>query len=90
MCEMTGLPIREAVASNFMHVLGKGAYPGLKLDPRNVILVKEEIHQIWDNGQWKAREDPQFEWLFIYEQFLKEEYHAKRKLYALKKRFEES
>lgn len=35
-CEVCGRTIREPKASNFSHILGKGAYPSMKLVRRNI------------------------------------------------------
>ena len=48
-CEITGKMIPFDV-NNFAHILGKKAYPSLRLDPDNIIHVKPEIHHLYDNS----------------------------------------
>ena len=48
-CEITGQLIPFDV-NNFAHILGKKAYPSLRLDPDNIIHVKPEIHHLYDNS----------------------------------------
>lgn len=46
-CEITG----EELAFNvwcFMHILSKGAYPSYRLKPENIMLVRPDIHQLYD------------------------------------------
>jgi len=38
-CQVCGVAIHEARAANFAHILPKGSYPELKLDPRNIWLM---------------------------------------------------
>lgn len=46
-CEVCKVPIPEAAASNFSHLLPKGSYPGLRLDPLNIFLKCELCHNRW-------------------------------------------
>lgn len=48
-CEITGEQIRFNV-SCFAHILAKGPYPGFRLNPDNIIMVKEEIHRLYDQS----------------------------------------
>ena len=56
-CEVCGVPIDEPTLTNFSHLLGKGAYPSMKFDPRNVEVWCEKCHHEWtfnkgDLGKW--------------------------------------
>lgn len=46
-CEVCKVPIHEATASNFSHLLPKGSYPELKNDPRNIVIKCKECHDLW-------------------------------------------
>lgn len=48
LCDITGEAIPFDVGS-FAHILGKGAYPSLRLDESNIIMIKKEIHDLYDN-----------------------------------------
>lgn len=48
LCEITGEAIPFDVGS-FAHILGKGAYPSLRLDESNILMVKKDIHDLYDN-----------------------------------------
>lgn len=54
--QISGEPIKEATASNFLHVLPKAQnkYPEFKLLKQNIVLGTEEEHHIWDNARHKA------------------------------------
>lgn len=46
-CQITG----EWIAFNvscFMHILSKGAYESYRLNPANILIVKKEIHELYD------------------------------------------
>lgn len=43
-CEVCGVGIKEAKASNFAHVLPKGAYPEFRLREDNIFLLCSECH----------------------------------------------
>ncbi len=43
-CEVCGIGIKEAKASNFAHVLPKGAYPEFRLREDNIFLLCSECH----------------------------------------------
>lgn len=49
LCEITGEPIQFS-PSCFAHILAKGAYPGYRLNPENIIMVKTRIHELYDNS----------------------------------------
>lgn len=36
--------------SLFAHVLRKSAYPELRLDPNNIVLLTPEVHELFDNA----------------------------------------
>lgn len=48
-CEITGHTIPFNISS-FMHILSKGAYPSLRLNPNNIMMVVADIHYLYDNG----------------------------------------
>jgi hypothetical protein len=48
-CQITGEQIPFNINS-FLHILGKGAYPSLRLLENNILMVKSEIHHLYDNS----------------------------------------
>lgn len=46
---ISGLPI-EGSRANCAHVLPKGAYPELKYDPENIVLLTWKEHQLFDQA----------------------------------------
>jgi hypothetical protein len=66
----------EAKAHYFAHILGKGAYPGYKLNPDNIVLLTMEEHAQYDNGDLsKLREKEEWRWLFEKRELLKQKYN---------------
>lgn len=47
-CQITKKQIPFDVNS-FMHILGKGAYPSLRLERTNILMVDKRIHDLYDN-----------------------------------------
>lgn len=47
-CEITGKQLAFDV-SCFMHILGKGSYPSLRLMEENIMMVDKAIHDLYDN-----------------------------------------
>lgn len=54
--QISGKEIKEATATNFLHVLpkAKNKYPEFKLLKQNIVLGTKEEHFIWDNARHKA------------------------------------
>jgi len=46
-CEVCRATITEAMAGNFSHILPKGSYRSLRLDPRNIVLKCLACHDRW-------------------------------------------
>lgn len=46
-CEVCDASIYEARAINFSHILPKGGYPSMKLDPRNIEIWCSDCHELW-------------------------------------------
>lgn len=46
--EVSGKPLREFDVRYFSHILTKGAYPSMKLNKRNIILMTPEEHHEWE------------------------------------------
>lgn len=53
-CEVCNTPIHEARAINFSHILPKGGYPSMKLDPRNIEIWCADCHEGWTMGSRKS------------------------------------
>lgn len=69
-CFVTKEPLRELTATQFMHVLPKALnkYPKYKTYKRNIVLAKDEIHDLWDKApRSKIKNDPRFKELFLLE-----------------------
>lgn len=46
-CEVCHIPLHEATASNFSHLLPKGTFPDLMLDKRNILIKCKPCHDLW-------------------------------------------
>jgi hypothetical protein len=60
------------------HVLSKGAYPGFRLNPKNIVLKTYEQHQAWEFSKHKLRGLPEWEWVFKLEELLRQEYYRRK------------
>lgn len=49
-CEVCGVTLHELRHWNFSHLLPKGTYPDLQLDPRNIRLQCFDCHEQWHNN----------------------------------------
>ena len=81
--QISGEPIREAKAINFLHVLAKGQnkYPDFKLEEENIILGTEEEHFIWDNARHLIPKGHKgWERMIEKEKLLKEKYRLLQQL----------
>lgn len=81
-CEECGKPIRYASATNVSHILTRGAFPEMAMDPRNVNILCFECHNKWEHSTTrkgmiiKARNERTIE-------MLKKEYNLLRKNFVL-------
>jgi hypothetical protein len=76
-CFVTGEPLKELTATQFMHVLPKALnkYPKFKNHKPNIVLATNDVHFKWDHTpRSELRKDPRFDKLFYLEIQLKEEY----------------
>jgi len=48
----------------FAHVCGKQAYPSLKLEKENIVLMTPAEHHVFDFRTDMARKAPEFDWVF--------------------------
>jgi len=61
----------------FAHLLSKGAYPSLRHDERNILLVTPKEHERLDGGdKTKLLESNNAEWVEDWIEQLKREYHS--------------
>lgn len=81
-CEITDELLQFSV-SCFAHILSKGAYPSLRLNPENIIMVKSEIHTLYDCRGKKELLESYPEASIIYEKkdVLRSAYYEKRAAY---------
>lgn len=76
-CFVTKERLYQLTATSFAHVLPKALnkYPRFKLYHKNIVLVKNDIHYLWDHTpRSELKKDPRFDKLFALEAELKEEY----------------
>lgn len=76
-CQVTGKKINFSVNS-FMHILGKGTRPDLRLKKDNILHVISDFHYNYDNNS-KAKtleRYPAAEWIYELKDQLKEKYRA--------------
>ena len=75
-CITCGVHIKEARAINFSHLLPKGTYPELRLDPRNIVLQCGECHQRWHIYHSSLRDSKKWSKFFNKYDTLYEEVHG--------------
>lgn len=63
----------------FSHVLAKGAYPGIEYYKINIVLMTFREHQQWEFEQHKLKDRPEWAWVFLLEEKLKEDYWRLKK-----------
>lgn len=76
-CFITGIKLWQLTATSFAHVLPKALnkYPLMKTDIRNIVLLSDECHRMWDFGsREELKTKPEWEKMFILEKELKEIY----------------
>lgn len=49
-CEECMKPIRDYSAAHCSHILSRGAYPEMAIDPRNINILCLRCHNRWENG----------------------------------------
>lgn len=55
-CEETMTPLLHYSAVHVSHILSRGAFPEMALDPRNCNLLTKEMHDKWEFGRrWDMR-----------------------------------
>lgn len=83
--EVSGKPLGDTMnAWFFAHILPKSIYGLYKLKAFNIVLLTEDEHTLYDQNTDKAKDMPEFAWLFLYRQHLTQKYNAIRnpKLYG--------
>lgn len=65
----------EAEVQFFSHILTKGSYPSLRLDPRNIQFMTKKEHVLWDFGKDKIKDDPKWKHVFELRDKLRLEYY---------------
>ncbi len=76
--QISGQHLGEEMSVWFMsHIVPKSIAPGLRLDPRNIILKTPDEHATWENKKHTIRDDPKWKWIFELEEKLKIEYNNK-------------
>ena len=77
-CEVCKAYLSEASASNFSHILPKGSYQSLRLDPRNLVIKCKECHDRWHQyGAEGLRYSFQWRKVIALHDELKTEYHQR-------------
>ena len=77
-CEVCTAAIAEAMAGNFSHILPKGSYRSLRLDPRNIVLKCLACHDRWHKyGASGLRYSFQWRKVIALHDELKTEYHQR-------------
>lgn len=81
MSEISGQPLGDHYSHFFAaHVLAKGAYGRFRLNPKNIVLMTPEEHMLFDQRTDKAKQMPEFEWVFKLLEVLKAEYNRNKYL----------
>lgn len=73
--EVSGKRLGEFNVCFFSHILTKGAYPGFRLTPENIVLKTCEEHQDWEFRAHTLRDKPEWNWIFEKKEKLKQEYY---------------
>lgn len=80
--EVSGIFLGEQYDHVFCsHVLSKGAYPRLRLYPKNIILMTYIEHHQWEFEQHKIKDDPDWRWIFQLQQLLIQEYYYRPRIF---------
>lgn len=61
------------------HIHTKSSYPSLRLNPKNIIIMSFEEHQLWENYKYKLKDLPEWRWVFMLWDLLAMEYYQKEK-----------
>lgn len=62
--------------SQLSHILPKGTYPDLRLEPVNIIFKTVEEHRLWTEERRNLLDKPEWQWVFELEQKLKRELYG--------------
>lgn len=62
--------------SQFSHILPKGTYPELRLEPVNIVFKTVEEHRLWTEERRNLLDKPEWQWVFELEQKLKRELYG--------------
>ncbi|MDX1629670.1 MAG: hypothetical protein R3345_13280 [Fulvivirga sp.] len=71
-CVICNDPLHFFNVCYFAHVLGKGAYPELRMAKKNIVIMCFDHHQIYDHHTHKAKEDKRFNKIFKLKDELKQ------------------
>lgn len=75
-CFVTGVRLPYLTATSFLHVLPKAQnkFPLFKLNPKNIVLGTDEIHDRWDKAPRSSLIEPYWQKMFDLEAELLKEY----------------
>ena len=74
---LIGFLLTDKFWSMFMHVLSKGAYPGYRLNPDNIMIVHPDIHDLYDNRGKDQQDASGYDFSVVHErkEILKRQYY---------------
>lgn len=76
--EVSGNPLGDDYDHVFAsHILAKGAYPKFRLYSKNIVLMTYMEHYLWEFHQYKIKNSPEWQWVFLLKDLLKQEYYRK-------------
>lgn len=78
---ISGVPVNFAPIT-FAHVISKGAYPGYRKNPENIVFLTPTEHILYDHRTDKARENERFDKLFELADRLREQYNKEHNNYG--------
>lgn len=71
---ISGAKIDPVYHYNCAHVLPKKNYEAFRLYEKNIVLLTQVEHELWDQGRHKIKDNPAWKKMFDLEADLKEEY----------------
>ena len=77
-CQVSGDYLPEFSVGCMAHCLTKGAYGSMRLNKKNIIFMRYDLHHMYDHQTDKAKKDPRFKWVFELAEELRSESNSNK------------